>query len=183
MARAASALGIDAVVVAVPDASALDPVALAAATGLPAARFAEPLHPVGSPMEELWSERPSPPREARLRVAPHRHSVPEARKLLRRLMASWRMQELLDGDLELLATETVTNAVVHARTDIDVTVTYTGDAVRFDVFDRDSDLPAPKRPDLSAEGGRGLWMVATLSSTYGIESAVGGKRVWFTVAA
>ena len=183
LATALRRVGVSAAVLRVPEPSALTAQALATATGLPATRFAEPLHPVGSPAGELWTARPPPPREARLRVAPERRAVPAARSLLRRLMASWRMPELLEGDLELLATEIVTNAVLHARTDLDVTVTYTGATVRFDVFDRDDTLPAPRDPSPDAEGGRGLWMLQKLSFSYGIEPAPGGKRIWFTVAA
>jgi hypothetical protein len=174
---------VTAIALRVPPADVLTAVALSEATGLPASRFAEPLHPVGSPAEELWTARPAPPREARLRVAPERRAVPATRSLLRRLMASWRMPELLDGYLELLATEIVTNAVIHAATELDVTVVYTGEAVRLDVFDRNDTLPAPKDAALDAEGGRGLWMMRELSLAHGIEAVPGGKRVWFTVAA
>lgn len=180
---AADAAAGAAVAVAVPDATKLTAAALAAATGRPAEAFSEPLHPVGSAIAEMWSRRPAPPRQARMRLAPRRDAVPAARQLLRRLMASWRMDELLEGSLDLLATEIVTNAVVHARTRLDVTVTYTGDAVRFDVYDRDGTLPVPSPPDLYAEGGRGLWMMTTLASHYGIEPASGGKRIWFSVDA
>jgi anti-sigma regulatory factor (Ser/Thr protein kinase) len=183
LANAVLGSGVNAVVLSVPEANALTAAALATATGLPASRFTEPIHPVGSPAEELWTARPAPPREARLRVAPERRAVPVTRSLLRRLMASWRMPELLEGELELLATEVVTNAVLHARTAVDVTVTYTGDFVRFDVFDRNDTLPVPRDASPHAEGGRGLWMLQKLSFSYGIEPAPGGKRVWFTVAA
>jgi anti-sigma regulatory factor (Ser/Thr protein kinase) len=175
--------GMEAVVLRVPDPGALSAEALSRATGLAVSRFAEPLHPVGSPAEELWTARPAPPREARLRVAPEKRAVPATRSLLRRLMASWRMPELLEGYLELLATEIVTNAVIHAGTELDVTVTYTGDAVRLDVLDRDGTLPVPRDAAPDAEGGRGLWMMQQLSLAHGIEATPGGKRVWFTVAA
>ena len=177
------AVGLDAVVLRVPEADALTAAALSQATGMPESRFAEPLHPVGSPAGELWTARPAPPREARLRVAPEPRAVPATRSLLRRLMSSWRMPELLEGYLELLATEIVTNAVIHAGTAVDVTVTYTGDEVRFDVFDRKGTLPVPRDAAPDAEGGRGLWMLQELSLAHGIEATPGGKRVWFTVAA
>lgn len=156
---------------------------VAAATGLPPERFDQPLHPVGSPDAELWRARPAPPREARLRVDPTVEAVPRARELLRRLMASWRMPEVLDGPLELLATELVTNAVIHARTLMDVVITYDGTAVRFEVEDRERSLPTLVEPDPEAEGGRGLWLVDQLATRWAVEPAAGGKRVWFAVAA
>ena len=153
------------------------------ATGLAAEHFAEPLHPVGSPAAELWDSRPPPPRQARMRLAPRRDSVPAARGLLRRLLASWRMDELLDGHIELLASELLTNGVLHAATELDVVISYDGAAVRFEVHDRSSSIPELRVPDLEAEGGRGLWMVSELADGWAIEPREGGKRIWFEVSA
>lgn len=153
------------------------------ATGLGPEHFAEPLHPVGSPAAELWDSRPAPPREARMRLAPRHDAVPAARGLLRRLLASWRMEELLDGHIELLASELLTNGVLHAGTDLDVVISYDGGAVRFEVQDRSLTLPVPRVPGLEDEGGRGLWMVSQLADRWAVEARAGGKRVWFEVAA
>jgi anti-sigma regulatory factor (Ser/Thr protein kinase) len=151
------------------------------ATGLPASTFERPLHQPGSADAELWSHRPAPPMEARVRLEPVVASVPAARDLLRRLVSSWRMGELLDEVLEVLATETVTNAVVHARTPIVAVIRYDGSAIRFEVHDRDPHLPRPLEPSIHAEGGRGLWLVATLAHRWAAEAEPGGKRVWFEV--
>lgn len=153
------------------------------ATGLPASAFATPLHPVGSPAAELWDRRPTPPAEARMRLEPVAAAVPMARSLLRRLMASWRMAELLDGDLELLATELLTNAVLHARTAMRVVIAYDGAAVRFEVHDASPVLPVAGTPDDFDERGRGLWLIDELSSRWAVEPTPGGKRIWFEVAA
>lgn len=153
------------------------------ATGLPASAFATPLHPVGSPAAELWDRRPRPPAEARMRLEPVATAVPMARSLLRRLMASWRMPELLDGDLELLATELLTNAVLHARTSMRVVIAYDGTSVRFEVHDASSVLPVPGSPCEWDERGRGLWLVDELSTRWAVEPTSRGKRIWFEVAA
>lgn len=154
-----------------------------AATGLPAEAFATPLHPVGSPEAEIWNRRPAPPREARMRLEPVAAAVPAARSLLRRLLASWRMPELLDGDIELLATELLTNAVLHAGTRMTVVIGYDGSSVRFEVHDEQPGLPEPEVPTLEAERGRGLWLVRELGDDWGVEATEAGKRVWFAVRA
>jgi anti-sigma regulatory factor (Ser/Thr protein kinase)/microcompartment protein CcmK/EutM len=154
-----------------------------AATGLPAEAFAEPLHPVGSPEAEIWDRRPTPPCEARMRLEPVTAAVPSARSLLRRLLASWRMPELLDGDVELLATELLTNAVLHAGTPMTVVIGYDGESVRFEVHDELPGAPEPEQPTLEAERGRGLWLVQHLSDGWGVAPTARGKAVWFELHA
>jgi len=154
-----------------------------AATGLPPEAFDEPLHPVGSPDAELWSRRPDPPVEARMRLEPVADAVPAARALLRRLLASWRMSELLEGDVELLATELLTNAVLHAATAMTVVIGYDGTAVRFEVHDSSPVLPRPEDPPLDSERGRGLWLISRLADAWDVEPTADGKRIWFEVTA
>jgi len=93
------------------------------------------------------------------------------------------MPEVLDSDIELLTSELVTNSVVHAATTTDVTISYDGAAVRVAARDRSHATPVVSVPDPEAEGGRGVWLVATLSSTWGVEPLPDGKRVWFDIEA
>ncbi|MEO6715541.1 MAG: SpoIIE family protein phosphatase [Mycobacteriales bacterium] len=107
-----------------------------------------------------------------------------ARGLLRDTFASWALTEATD-DVLLLTTELVTNAVVHAGTDVDVIVEATEDAVIVSVTDRYSarSLPAVATPPPdTSEGGRGLWLVQTIAARWGVEHWPTGKRVWFEVA-
>ena len=56
--------------------------------------------------------------------------------------------------------------------------------LRIDVYDRSPGEvnPEPKNPGLGAEGGRGLAIVARLSSKWGVDPLAQGKRVWFTLS-
>lgn len=182
----ASATGVDrAAVLAVPDSSGDDAVErVEAATGLPREQLRLPGYPLGDLQPDLWHRPPTPPREARLRLRPEAAQVGEVRRLLRRLLASWRLEALLeDGDVELLATETATNAMRHAGTEATVIVRYLGDRVRVEVGDGSTALPHVRTPRLDETGGRGLSLVETLSSRWGVTPTAGGKRVWFEVAA
>jgi anti-sigma regulatory factor (Ser/Thr protein kinase) len=171
-------------VLKVPDASGEEAMArVEAAIGLPRAQFVLPGYPLGDLQPDLWRHPPAPPREARLRLRPDAAEIAEVRRLLRRLLASWRLDALLEeGDVELLATETATNAMRHAGTDATVIVRYLGDRVRVEVGDASKALPQPRNARPDEIGGRGLSLVETLSSSWGVTPTVRGKRVWFEIA-
>ena len=181
----AAAAGVeDVAVIAVPDASGDEAMErLEAATGVPRDQLRVPGYPLGDLQADLWHRPPSPPREARLRLEPEAADIAEVRRLLRRLLASWRLEPLLEeGDVELLATETATNAVRHAGTAATVIVRYLGDRVRVEVGDGSTALPQVRTAGPEETGGRGLSLVETLSSQWGVTRTLGGKRVWFEVS-
>ena len=166
--------------VVVPPQAETDPDArLEAALGDDADR-ALPGYPVGEP---AWSphERPAPPREARIALRSTVASVPEARRFLEGLLRSWRMDEVLDGDVELITTELVTNAVRHAGSLTTVLVTYDGARVRVAVGDGSRALPQGRSAQDDDLGGRGLHIVDVLATAWGTTPTVEGKRVWAEV--
>jgi anti-sigma regulatory factor (Ser/Thr protein kinase) len=167
----------------VPDTTADEGVArIEAATGLPKERLTLPGYPLGDLQPDLWHVPPAPPREARLRLRPDAAEIPEVRRVLRRLLASWRLDALLEeGDVELLASETATNAMRHAGTSATVVVRYLGDRVRIEVSDGSRARPQVRSAAVDDLGGRGLSLVESLSSGWGVTPTLGGKRVWFEV--
>ena len=80
---------------------------------------------------------------------------------------------------ELLVSELVTNAVLHARTTITLEVYRTEAGVRVGVVD--ASARGPRQRDFSDEAttGRGLTLVESLSSSWGTEPTRSGKTVWF----
>lgn len=153
------------------------------ATGVARADLSLPGYPLGDQQRDLWHHPPAPPREARLRLRADTAEIAVVRRLLRRLLSSWRLDALVeDGDVELLATEIATNAVRHAGTDATVVVRYLGDRIRVEVGDGSTDLPRIRTPDADEAGGRGLALVEALSSGWGVVETMHGKRVWFEVA-
>lgn len=104
-----------------------------------------------------------------------------ARRLVSSTLARWGVEDLGE-DARLLVSELVTNAVVHAGTDVDVTVALLAETVEVAVTDRHPAraLPSPPPSVLEdSEGGRGLALVAALSSAWGIDYTDRAKRVWF----
>ena len=88
-------------------------------------------------------------------------------------------------DVELIVSELVTNAVLHARTPIQLEVRAGGVVLHVDVCDSGGariDLPPPVKPGESLESGRGLYIVQALSTRTGVRAAPSGTCVWFELA-
>ena len=170
------------VVVRVPEDAKEDSVRrVSDATGIPPEELTAPRYPVG---EAHVRRRPAPPREARIRLTGEPRNVAAARAFLRRVLASWRMDELIeDGTAELLTSELATNAVHHGVSPVTVIARYDGTAVRVEVGDGSRELPAPRTAQAGDEGGRGMHLVAAMSSAWGTLATIDGKRVWFEVPA
>lgn len=166
-----------------PDAKERSLERLAAATGVPADRLELPGYPVGDPHGGLWHQRPLAPREASIGLPADVASVPATRRFLGGVLRSWRMPEVVEGDVELLATELATNAVRHAESAFTVIARYDGEKVRVEVGDGSRALPRKRSPLADDVGGRGLVLVEALASAWGVMPTLAGKRVWFEVPA
>jgi anti-sigma regulatory factor (Ser/Thr protein kinase) len=81
--------------------------------------------------------------------------------------------------VQLLTSELVTNAAVHARSPIVLSVTVTARAVRVAVEDAEGSTLAPGAVDSLDTHGRGLTIVGALADDWGVERRDGGKSVWF----
>ncbi|MET8540818.1 ATP-binding protein [Kitasatospora sp. NPDC004799] len=116
----------------------------------------------------------------------HSTSVRTARRLIRDQLTSWGWTGEPVDDLALIASELVTNAVVHACQGSGEVRLYLqefdGDC-RLEVWDPRGDLTVHRpRPHRLREGGRGLELVRQLAFDSGVTSHGGaGKRVWVRV--
>ena len=106
-------------------------------------------------------------------------AVPIARRALREVLST-RHEELAD-DAALVATELLTNAVLHGRQPTVLRVLDAGDHVRVEVQDSSTDLPVLSRHSSTAMTGRGLALVARLADSWGVTNDRFGKIVWFRV--
>jgi len=84
-------------------------------------------------------------------------------------------------DVVTLVSELATNAVIHARTPYTIVVSRYGDTVRVGVRDLSAVIPRRRAYGVDATTGRGLRLVATIASDWGVEAESGGKVVWFEV--
>ena len=95
------------------------------------------------------------------------------------------MAAVLD-DAQLMISELIGNAIRHGLPPIEVAVRCVGTAT-LEVKVRDTGPAVPTtdhvEPErLDAEGGRGLFLVDLLASTWGIEPEPEGKTVWFRLS-
>jgi serine phosphatase RsbU (regulator of sigma subunit)/anti-sigma regulatory factor (Ser/Thr protein kinase) len=101
----------------------------------------------------------------------------QARRLVRRALARWDLDELTDS-VELLVSEVVTNAVRYAERPITLRLLRT-DVLRCEVGDDVPQLPRLRQARATDEGGRGLYLVNRLARRWGATRLSGGKVVWF----
>jgi anti-sigma regulatory factor (Ser/Thr protein kinase) len=125
--------------------------------------------------------------------------IAEVRAELRDAVRRWGVGELSDT-VELLASELVTNALVHTDRDAMLTARLTRDPdpdggsgpgsgpggsarLRIEVVDDSDQWPKRRTPGEQASSGRGLMLVEALSDAWGVEPNGTGKRMWFELVA
>jgi anti-sigma regulatory factor (Ser/Thr protein kinase) len=117
-----------------------------------------------------------------LLLAPTSTAAAAARLYVRDILGYWRPALPDSAVLEravLVASELVTNAVVHARTDVRLRLELRGDWLRMAVHDGSPRLLRMVTANPEAEGGRGLRLVEQLARAWGMHpDADGGKVVW-----
>ena len=106
---------------------------------------------------------PRTPERARTFVADTLHGTP---------------YDTIGDDVALVVSELITNAVMHTRAAVVLTLQAGDGRVRVEVHDQLGGAFA-RLGGARAEGGRGLDIVATLASAWGVETVVDdGKMVW-----
>lgn len=81
--------------------------------------------------------------------------------------------------LELIVSELVTNAVQHGSGEVTLQLAPTEGGIRIGVHDHGGGVPAPRVVTARSTGGRGLQLVESLSSDWGVAPTRDrGKTVW-----
>ncbi|MFI2224347.1 SpoIIE family protein phosphatase [Streptomyces fradiae] len=105
-------------------------------------------------------------------------AVMHARRFTARTLRSWGVTEEADAAL-LVVSELVTNALVHTQGAVRLDLTLAGDRMRIAVTDASPRAPAkPVMADWESTGGRGLFLVEAMSTSWGSVPVSGGKQVW-----
>jgi anti-sigma regulatory factor (Ser/Thr protein kinase) len=111
-------------------------------------------------------------------LAPSTPAVAEARAFVVAALRRWDLDALV-VDAELLTSELVTNAVLHARGDLTVTVAVADGSAEVGVTDPSVSPPRQRTVEWTAQNGRGLRLVDRLADDWGVAYLDGGKQVWF----
>lgn len=82
----------------------------------------------------------------------------------------------------LLVSEMVTNAILHARSEIRLTVACDGDHITVEVADRSPMGPVVRHFSPEAGTGRGMQLIEQLADSWGTRPGADGKVVWFTLS-
>jgi CheY-like chemotaxis protein/anti-sigma regulatory factor (Ser/Thr protein kinase) len=117
-------------------------------------------------------------REASVELGPDPGDVAVGRRFLTENCRRWGCDEIIE-DAELVVSELVTNALLHAGTRCTLAAGLTERVLRLEITDRGGGTPDPRAADLHDERGRGLLLVSALCTAWGVDSLPeGGKSVW-----
>jgi anti-sigma regulatory factor (Ser/Thr protein kinase) len=128
-----------------------------------------------------------------LDLPPTTASVPVARRFVRARLGhaagaagaadGWADASVDVDTVALLVSEVVTNAILHARSSVTLTVDVADDVVRITVRDGSPVQPRVHTVAPTSATGRGMLLLDRLAKRWGVEAdpVTGGKVVWFEV--
>jgi Histidine kinase-like ATPase domain len=136
------------------------------------------MHP--SRMEALAQPSPAtlPEGAERIELAPRPTSAATARKLATAFARRYHLGDDLADSICLVVSELVTNAVLHARTEVVLSLELRPGVVRIGVRDGSLATLAVRNYSAEAVTGRGLGVVEALTSAWGAVADGDGKLVW-----
>lgn len=114
------------------------------------------------------------------RLPPRATSARIARRLVAEALESTSYADAVDS-ARVAVSELVTNALVHAGTDIGVQVRIDDDGLLVEVEDGNPQLPSLRKHARESGTGRGLRLVEDLADEWGIYRRDGHKVVWFRI--
>jgi anti-sigma regulatory factor (Ser/Thr protein kinase) len=126
--------------------------------------------------------RPTELHQRRVRLTREPSAAAEARSQVREVIRAWKVP--VDPDIViLLASDLVTNAITYGDGEtITLAIRCSRDHLRVDVYDSPRSRPVAADVPADAEVGRGLVLVAALSTDWGSFRTPAGKAVYFTLA-
>jgi anti-sigma regulatory factor (Ser/Thr protein kinase) len=114
-------------------------------------------------------------------LPPEARSSSMSRRFVQHALARWQLDALVDVAV-LLTSELVTNAIVHAQTDVEITITRDDPrTITVAVSDSSRSEPRVQRHLDDSATGRGLGILDALASSWDVVSCADGKTVSFTL--
>ncbi|WP_405807720.1 PAS domain S-box protein [Streptomyces sp. NBC_00210] len=107
-------------------------------------------------------------------------SVSDSRAFLAKSLIAWDCAQLSD-DAQLLVSEVVTNAIQHGQGPVRLQMRRNTTELTVEVSDHSHHPPQPRLAAADDESGRGLILVDTLASSWGVRPTDEGKTTWFSL--
>jgi PAS domain S-box-containing protein len=120
-------------------------------------------------------------RTAAIDLEPSTSSVAQARRFVSETLRDWSQEPELVSNAVLITSELVTNAIVHGDPPVRLRLRAVDHDITLEVDDGDSAMPRKVHSDPEAVDGRGLAIVAQLSSRWAARPNGRGKTVWSTL--
>jgi anti-sigma regulatory factor (Ser/Thr protein kinase) len=116
-----------------------------------------------------------------LTLPPTARAAADGRRFVVQALTDWQCDALIDA-AALLVSELVTNAVVHARTALSVSIRRVDTGlIRIEVSDGSSVFPRRRRAAADATTGRGVALLESLASDWSVRLTGTGKSVEFVL--
>jgi two-component sensor histidine kinase len=114
-------------------------------------------------------------------LPPTARSASEGRHFVVDTLTAWGMDGLVDV-AALVTTEVVTNAVLHARTSVRLTIRRDGArGISIAVRDGSQHRPQRRRTDADSTSGRGMELLDLLATSWSVDVSDSGKTVLFSL--
>jgi len=119
--------------------------------------------------------------QADICLPPSAESPRAARRFVEGVLEAWGCGALVET-VTLLVSELVGNAVLHAGSEVELSVRLWADRLRVDVTDRSIQVPRRRAVADDDLTGRGSGLVEILATAWGVSGLADGKSVWFEIA-
>lgn len=116
-----------------------------------------------------------------VKLPPTARSTTQARRFVLSALSEWGLDGLRDT-AALLTSEVVTNSVLHARTDIEISISRLDDGVVIEVSDGSRRAPVRRLQLDEATTGRGVELLQQLAAQWDVTLHADGKTVRFTLS-
>ena len=133
-------------------------------------------------MNVMAPTRPTELYQRRVRLTRKPAAAAEARSQVRVAIREWKVP--VDHDIAILLTsDLVTNAITHGDGEtLTLAIRCSRGHLRIDVYDKARSLPLGMDEPADTDAGRGLVLVAALSTEWGSFRTPAGKAMYFTLA-
>ena len=120
---------------------------------------------------------------AQFELPPSPESAGAGRRAVFQVLSSWDVPPETVDDTVLIVSELVTNAVIHAPAEPPLGLELSVDqgVLRVALSDASPEHPRLRSPSGQDEGGRGIGILDSLASRWGVIARRGGKALWFEI--